>query len=130
MNSQIALVAAKWWADKLRNPDLGSFNMGSRLAVYEQSAKRGLAFAQDNPAEEKNLKRFETMLCHKIAKEMTKREQFYLMCDYHPDDTLYGIAYECGINEALFPWKTIMTVRQDTVTVRCGYDAPVEKIFP
>lgn len=123
-------VAAHWWAEKLRNPALSSFNMGSGLAVYEEASKAGLSLAEQNSANTQKIDQFEKRLAEWITTEMEQYDVVYLMCDYHPGGSLYTIALECDISENLFPWKTFMTIRKDSVVVRCGYGAAEEVLFP
>ena len=95
-----AKVAAKWWADRIRNVE---------------------------PS--KNIELFEEELAEVIMKETEKEDKVTISSDNSICRILSDVAKDCGVDFFCFPWKTLMRVSQDKVTVRCGYGARPEVIF-
>ncbi len=123
-------VAAKWWADKLRNVGLGNFDNG------DSSSAGGLAMilagmlAMDTKPSDESIDLFEKELAETIKEQVESRGSMTLSVDYGPDYILGSLAEKTGVSTNGFPWKTTMWVRSNEVTVSAGYAAPAETIFP
>lgn len=123
-------VAAKWWADKLRNVGLGNFDNG------DSSSAGGLAMilagmlAMDTQPSDESIDLFEKELAETIKEQVERRGSMTLSVDYGPDYILGSLAEKTGVSTNGFPWKTTMWVRENEVTVSAGYAAPAKTIFP
>ena len=125
-------AAARWWANQLKNPGLGSFNMGddSNPERREKLEALGLQIALDKKASRKKIDSFEKLLAKEIERRVpTKFDALFLSCKYHPDELLCSIAVHCGVDPDLFPWNTSMTVHTDCITISRGDSQPTNLIF-
>lgn len=123
-------IAAKWWADKLRNVGPGNFNNG------DQSSEGGIAMmlatmlAIETSPNSDAIDLFE----QKLAEEIKERNSFggtlILDVDYGPDMILGNIAKETGVSTTGFPWKTTMWITDEEVAVCCGAGSQRQIIFP
>ena len=89
--NEYSKVAANWWAKRLVG------------------------------APEEKVAMFEEKLTEAIDNEVNKCPYFSLTSDFTPCCFLSDIAKECGISISLFPWKTIMNIKNGRVTVNYGY---------
>ncbi len=94
-------VAAKWWADGLRNLHCGICNIDL----------------------------FETSLAQAIEKETSRCPYFSITTDTYPCTFLTDIAKSCGISPRAFPWKVIMNFNRERVSVSCGYGVKPEVLY-
>lgn len=123
-------VAAKWWADKLRNVTLGNFNNG------DESSAGGLAMllagmlAMDSQPSDEAIDLFEERLADTIKERVESCGSMTLSVDYGPDYILGSLAQETGVSTNGFPWKTTMWVESNKVSVSAGYAAPCKVIYP
>ncbi len=126
--SKVSEIAAKWWADFLRQPkeldDLGS-DPASKALAKNVGFLKGL-INETNSREV--IDRFEVALCEiikaNLKKESDSRSPVFLGVDYHPDAMLNDAADLAGANiEVSLPCKTRMWVYQDHVDVVHGYGA-------
>lgn len=99
-------VAAKWWADKLRNIGMDNFDNSEVIDSFEKK------------------------LADIIKEHLESRGSMTLSVDYCPDYILGSIAQETGVSTNGFLWKTTMWVEKDKVSVKDGYTAPTNIIFP
>lgn len=123
-------VAAKWWADKIRNASPKDFDMGESGYPGLFGMMFGMSEASNNMPQEDDIKRFESRLSEKIKEEVEANGDLTLSVDYGLDYILGEIARETGISEKRFPWKVSMLIMKDKITVRDGYVKPVKVIFP
>ena len=127
------VAAAKWWADVLRGPtkfDNGDNSQAGGMAW----AMATMAASESKPAPDV-IDRFEAELRQSIAQYVNERDgRFWptVATDYGPDRILSDAFERAGGKGAglVFPWKTVMWVRPDEVTVRYGYGAPEQVIYP
>ncbi len=137
-----AMVAAKWWADTLRNPgipDTGdSRNDGFMFALSEK-----------DPFNESMIASFEAELAAGIEAELVGREErhsvhmgavdpvykwhWYLSihCDYHPDTLLCEAAERAGLEhyDSALPCKTDMYIDRGKIETSKGYGACREVVW-
>lgn len=123
-------VAAKWWADKLRNPNLGSFDMGDDSRTGGLAMILGMMNAMNRQAPDENVSNFESELAELIKERVESCGSMYLDCDYGPGFELYNLASKHNVDSSLFPWKTHMHISSDEVKVSCGYGKPYVTIYP
>lgn len=72
---------------------------------------------------------FEKALAKLIKDELKTKNEVIVKVDYDPNELLLNAAKEAGISKTVFPWKTIVWVKDNKVTVRDGYNAKVEIIY-
>lgn len=123
-------VAAKWWADKLRNPNLGSFDNGDDSSTGGFAMILGLMNAMNRQVSDENVSNFENELAELIKESVESRGTMYLDCDYGPGYELSDLASKHSIDPSLFPWKTQMHISSEVVKVSCGYGKPYVIIYP
>lgn len=140
MEQEIA-VAAKWWADKLRNgstADLG----GSRdkgAALSEMMLL--LLKSSSDPIPSETIDRFEALLRNEIRKQIGdnwKPENpewgaynRVVSVDYHPCESLSNAYHGVGLDNDMadLPMKTVMRINPGKVTVAEGYGANFVTIY-
>lgn len=120
-------VAANWWATRIKNFkrfDNGESDKNNFLAslLATQNALNSM------PSEEQ-LITFEKALAKLIKDELKTKNEVIVKVDYDPNELLLNAAKEAGISKTVFPWKTIVWVKDNKVTVRDGYNAKVEIIY-
>ena len=123
MKPETAKLAAKWWSDHLRgrapldNGDKSESGVITfMLASMLQSQKKGGITPED-------IDRFEAELGNLLSEQPGK--WIVVAVDYGPDLLLSQASERANIDIGitLLPWKTTMTIRDDKITVRCGYGA-------
>ena len=122
-------VAAKWWADKLRNVSLGNFDNGDSSSTGCMAMFLAALLAMDSQPSDVAIDLFEEKLAETIKEQVKVCGSMTLSVDYRPDDTLGSIAQQTGVSPNVFPWKTTMWIEMDKVSVSDGYAAPCEIIF-
>jgi len=123
-------VAAKWWADKLRNVGLGNFDNGDKSEAGFFAMLMGSMLAMDTQPAVETIDKFEERLAETIKEQVETRGSMTLSVDYGPDYILGSLAQETGVSTNGFPWKTTMWIEANKVSVSAGYAAPMENIFP
>ena len=123
-------VAAKWWADRLRNVGPGNFNNGDESSTGGMAMALATLLAMNSQPSEDAIDLFEAKLAETIKKHVEDRGSMTLSVDYGPDYILSSVAQETGVSSNGFPWKTTMWIYKDKVTVSAGYAAPSKVIFP
>lgn len=121
-------VAAKWWADKLRNVKPGNFDNGGSGDVDFWAMMLGTMIAMNTQIPAKSIDKFEECLSETIKKEVDDCGYLTLSVDYGPDYILGKLAKETEISTNIFPWKTTMWIKKDKISVSSG-DAE-EIIYP
>lgn len=129
IKDEIALAAAKWWAQKVDGSvhhDNGDNSPSSFLAM-------AIADLGNTPTTDDQSERFVDALAKGIKERFAEIDGYPmidLLCDYSPCDLLHKAAVSAEVNERNFPFKTCMTIYEDRVVVRDGYGAPPEQIYP
>lgn len=123
-------VAAKWWADKLRNVDPGNFDNVDNSSVCNLVIILATISALDSEPSSKAIDLFEEKLADTIKEHVENHSSMTLSVDYGPDYILGSIAHETGVSTNVFPWKTTMWIQKDKVSISAGYAAPTKTIFP
>lgn len=100
-------VAAKWWADELRNK-------------YKHSVSESSAIKINN---------FESSLAAYIQKFVDKNECLLIRYEDTKDNIISKISRSLGINEVSFPKNINMMIREYNVTVYSDYQMRFEIIF-
>lgn len=122
-------AAAKWWADTIAGPP--KFDNGDRSDAGFMSMGLASLLADKQPKPtEAQLASFQRELAEYIETSLQSGRMFDLFCDYGPGRDLAEIGLRNGISDALFPWKTCMWVYRGHVSVRHGYGAETQRIFP
>lgn len=126
-------TAAKWWADKLRQRAPHSNGDNSTASVFACM----FADMSTEAASEEKIAVFTAELEHQLREHMDNINDRYvcLDCDYAPCTMLGESADEAGINRLNFPFKTNMTIEQNSsmdysVRVSDGYAQPWENLYP
>ena len=123
-------VAAKWWADKIRNVGSDNFNSGDASYTGRLVAIPATIAAKKAKPSRRAIKKFEKELADIIKKYVENYGSITLSVDYKPDFILEGLAEQAGIKTSGFPWKTTMQIKKNKVIVRTGYAKPAKTIFP
>ncbi len=123
-------VAARWWADKLRNVEPGNFDNGDKSGAGSFAMLMYSMLAMSKQPATETIDKFEERLAETIKEQVEARGSMTLSVDYGPDDILGSLAQESGVSTNGFPWKTTMRIETNKVSVSAGYAAPVENIFP
>lgn len=118
-------VAAKWWADCLRNPP--PQNNGDSI----QSGMMTMLSEMKGPIPEINIQKFQDELFGWLIRERSGRLVTMLDVDYGPCRELCDATAKAGIDfrDFVFPVKTIMWIKPGMVQISCGYGSPVEAIY-
>lgn len=112
-------IAAKWWADKIRNLSLSDFYLGDGDSSRTIASA---AFYKNKKAVpgEKEISRFEEILSEKIKECVDKEKSILIETDYEPDGFLKEAATDAGIPLKVFPWRMVMFIEKDNVSVKNG----------
>ena len=127
MNEQHARTAAHWWAQQLTKHS--KLDMGDTPDCAMPSALGRLARDAEAVFTQEQADAFEDELFDELM--TTERRQYdTISCDYGPDHTLRTCAERVGITLGMttFPWKTVMWIEDDKITVREGYTAERKEI--
>lgn len=128
LTENMAKVAAKWWADRLRE--------GAKLDNADPSKIGGMTFMmgkmlQSSMAQKRSFEQiqlFEDIL----YKKLLDYDHFWIGIDYHPIKIFIEAAKEAGfeLSMSCLPWKTHMYFDESgEVTVRYGYGAQPKTIL-
>jgi len=128
---QAAIVAAKWWTEKIRHPNLNSYCNGDRTSDSSFLTMMMMhTYAMDHEATEEQLDMFCEALSKRINIALDKGQEINIECNYGPCNILGVIADSLNIDIHLFPFKRTMWITSDSVEVKDGCDASVETIYP
>ena len=123
-------IAAKWWANKIRNVCPGNFNNGDESSTGGIMMMMAMMNAMNSKVTDESINSFEKRLAENIREYVEARGSLTISCDYGPDTLLNEIAKETAIPTNRFPFKTIMWINKGNVSVRAGYGASEKVIFP
>lgn len=123
-------VAAKWWAEKLRNLNPKNFDNGDKSGTGFLTMLLATKIASNVKPSAEKVEWFEEKLAEVIEEYIQENGSLKLSVDYQPDAVLSRAAIETGINLNVFPWKTTMWVERNSITVSDGYCAETRCIFP
>lgn len=133
MLKEMAVAAANWWTQKIRNPTFDTLGP-TRGRDKKETEMCGLAevmatmvAVKDKPEDEKFNLFFE-----KLTEVIVEQKPRSLSVDYGPCATLSRVAAGVGIDGSCFPWKTTMWIdyKENKVVAKCGYGAQDEQVFP
>lgn len=130
MKSEAIEAAFQWWADKLRSCKQSGLSAEERIDPRNdayQMAEMLMTISKPKVTDEQ-ITKFSESLTAKLADGKIR----YLGVDYGPDMILRSALAESGISAEMgtLPIKTSMWLDADKVSVRYGYGAPEETIFP
>lgn len=123
-----AQAAARWWADKISGRVFHDNGGRDETSMFAGAMAGILAERHPTPAEEQ-FKRFEEHLTGIIQAKLDQFATFERVpsltigTDYGPGQELAQAAKFAEVPFSRFPWKTMMWVRTDHVTVSAGYQA-------
>ena len=132
-----ALVAARWWADRIRKPSKMNCGDGPGTDLINAVANAAQCHERLN-GQVKDADEFEAVLAGLIQERIIESSWWnpedplwggyyrVIGVDYHPDKILVD-AY--GKETTLFPIKTHMWINPGKVSVRFGYGQPIVVIW-
>ena len=118
--------AVELWKRMLRNPkydNLGNTGTTQERRTSEMASLMAMTISSN--VTEENLEKFGAELKRRILDESRRT----LGADYGPDRILSECAEAAGL-EVEFPWKTVMHVYDDRVSLSYGYGAEDEYHYP
>lgn len=121
---EIAKLAATWWGEAVSNPKFDNGDNGSSTVLVKL-----LASANTNYINTEKKEKFIYQLSKDIENTLAKEQKVVLSVDYHPCKLLYDAAIYADIPNSNFPWKTIMWITKNKVSVCYGYKAPEEFLY-
>lgn len=127
---EAARIAAKWWADRLREGaklDHGPRSLEDTFAIglgtyLQRRSARGRTPEQ--------IQAFEDALFKELMEKKLFPITYVTGIDYHPTGIFLRAAEKAGIKlgGGCLPWKTHMYYIDGEVKVSYGYGAPIESI--
>lgn len=125
-NNSAAIAAATWWANKVCNP---SFNLGDPDSSFISMLAMMNVRSTPDPSKAQ-IYNMINALAPKIDELMIRvGSTISIAVDYGPDPILASAAKEANISTNRFPWKTVMWVCTDNVTVSEGYGAKTTLVW-
>lgn len=126
-------AAADWWGERLtncRHSGLSAQERGRPEKDSYQFAEMLMTIARPSVTDEQ-IERFKSALVSALAADTYEARYGVLDVDYGPCKLLSDALEAAEIpNRSTLPIKTIMWLRDGTVTVSYGYGAPIETIYP
>lgn len=114
-------VAAKWWADKLRELKVENFSVGEGGTIGYIAQLLGYMIAKESKPTEEVINEFERLLAQSIKEDVEKFNYgITLEVDYHPEGMLCYTAAKANLDVNCLPKKVIMEVSKDEVSVKVG----------
>lgn len=137
MRKDKAEFAAKWWADKMRDPNGGDAFAQAGIDKNEHPGTSVISLMLceiqakkcSDPEHMKRVDAFEGHLRDALLAGPETLGYGALDVDYHPSQMLCDALKLAGLNPGsigVLPCKTGMTIEDYRITVRCGYGAPRE----
>lgn len=126
----VADVAADWWISVVSSPELKAGLEGTNGIYIEYAEEKRAKDNLDGAFTNDKVKVFKETLKETIKKLLIIQGFARLSVDYGPDYELSKCAEKAGVSGFIcFPWKTVMNVDLDEVTVKYGYGAKELSIF-
>jgi len=127
LSNEMAKVAAKWWADRLRE--------STKLDNADPSETGALTFMmakilQSKMAEKRTLEQIQ-LFEDVLYKKLLDYDYYWIGIDYHPIKIFVEAAKEAGfeLSMSCLPWKTNMYFGENgEIKVSYGYGAPLKII--
>lgn len=118
--SSAAEAGVMWWANALKSPKHDAELEGSSAQIMEI-----LLLHADCMRPTREFEQFREELQMQLQHALTRYGRLAVGVDYHPDQLLDTVATAVGLNLGMtdWPWKTMMWLSNDQVSVRCGYGA-------
>lgn len=139
--------ACDLWVEMLSNPKFDA--LGTRSSGDDPNNSMGMAQvlgkmnAENHAATPETLQGFATALKkylmsklkfdNQVKKQVIADDGWYMTVlgvDYNPDMILSLAADESGVDTAIFPWKTNMSLRSDYLSLSYGYGAEYRNYYP
>jgi hypothetical protein len=122
MNKEIAKIAAKWWADKLRSPAMLDNGDNSEAGFMTNVLATIVQQSEREDVTESKISKFE----EELTKLITKMDKgyVYIGVDYDPCVVLSDAAQKADLKLGMttLPWKTNMNIDPNgTIEVSEGY---------
>lgn len=125
---EIADMAAAWWGEAIQEPKFDNGPPSDGLAcVLGPMMANTLVEDVPDPTKVKFVIRLAEVIREKIQHQVGAYS--VISTDYGPDMTLGEIAEEFGIPATNFPWKTVMWISRNHVSVSYGYGAPEKVLY-
>ena len=124
MNINTAQRAAKWWANQLRGNATLDNGEHSPSGIMTMGLAAHLQKIEKQKQTPELIDKFEL----ELTKALTDAEHFWCVgVDYHPDMLLQEAADKAGLPLGMtsLPWKTTMWIKDDKISVSCGYGAEI-----
>ena len=130
MDKKLAQVAAKWWADHLRNGATLDNGDRSEIGFKTHMLATILQAKERDGLDNIKIDSFEVELAKIIEGE--DEGWFSMGVDYHPGTFLQNAAdnVDLHLGMATLPWKTMMWIRNGEITVAEGYQSSPQQIYP
>lgn len=125
-----AIAAAEWWARAVQAP---TYDNGDRSGMTGMLMT--LVAAHQPDAQPQQAASFAEVLAPRLQADLDRMASFdgdpYICVgvDYGPEKILADAARDAGISTSKFPWKTMMWIRPDHVTVSAGYGAATTLVW-
>lgn len=127
-------IAAKWLADKLRNPSVEDFYVGEEGTIGYIAQLLGYMLAKESKPTEEAINAFESALAEEIKRNVELyKNTAVIRIDYHPEGILCCVLNKVKLDPNCLPKKVVIRANNDVVTVniggRCGrhltlYESP------
>lgn len=123
---EAAVAAAEWWA-RFLSGELGSKNYGAEDGM---SAILPYVAVSTESEEENVVEKFKRALVTRIERMAEHTSYITISTDYGPEDMLRNALIDASAkNYSAFPWKTLMSVTPESVTVAEGYGAQMKPVW-
>ena len=122
-------VAAKWWADCIRNPSIDNYYMGDDSVEGNFAMMAAFLKAQEHKPRPSDVEYFEHHLAEIIMRDVNSKARTFLMTSSEPKYQLREIAAIHHIDSSCFPLRTYMTITKNEVSVNHGFEKPHMVIY-
>lgn len=137
IKQKVLETAADWWIEQITghkmNWDNGAQNAGSKEERDLGMRMFLLGNLTANIARERitddQVLAFRDSLIRQLREAHNNYPTITLSVDYHPDRYLSEAAQEAGIDDYVFPCKTTMWIKSDSIEVKLGYGAPIKTVL-